>query len=219
MLLPMFTHTGGITRKQVVTSPLGEIRPIEYQDAQAFQPVMAGDKLYVVKHTVGSALTNTQVLVWINENEYMSLSNTEIYALPLSLSNWLYATPVDANLPQWAEWDHTTLSCDLAKKDRLRRFFYFLDDTQLRDMWITKAMRAPGRVVPTMWQLAQEMPEHLCHSNLPKETTTIIGITERNEVYLYPYNYKSIIDTKPFAKAILITVTGNHITWNIYRNV
>lgn len=154
--------------KRIVLSPEGEIRPVQkcirtglLNHRHTQQSCFEGDVAYelhwdkdAVHYAIGVVETEG-----MDYEENPTTVGSMIHDLPDDIREWL--TPVyryaPTYLPPGLGWDGQYTRADLNKYDRLKRFFYNLEDP-IKEVLIESARKAPGRAVPTLWKEAQPLP-------------------------------------------------------------
>lgn len=152
--------------KQIVISPEGEIRPVQscvrtglLHTRHTVQNALPGDYVYAVTWSSTIAEYHSSVVLADNTLLHHVTYRQWPESLPAEIREWLQPETGynECYLPAGLGWDGRSSRADLSKLDRLKRFFYNLEDP-IKDTLIESARKAPGRHVPTLWLEAQPLP-------------------------------------------------------------
>lgn len=138
------------------------------------------------------------------------------------IADWL--SPQSARmcyLPAGLGWDGQNSKADYSKIDRIKRFFYNVND-EIKSCLIDTARFAPGWRIPTKWLEAEPLPPtlELLPSTEPDQWEALMiwdttGFKEMVKSEDKPY--KVNFDTKSPKKVAKIYYNRGYVAWDLYR--
>ena len=215
--------------KRIVLSPEGEIRPVQkcirnglLNQRHSQQACFEGDIAYeihwdkdAVQYTVGVVETEG-----LDYEENLTTIGALIHDLPEDIREWL--SPVyrytPTYLPAGMGWDGVYTRADMNKYDRLKRFFYNLEDP-IKEVLIENARLAPGMTIPTLWKEAQPLPLEIeMHPGSDDNWEAVITWDHQGSMQVVKSTDTTLCQmTNAVRKAMYIIFNAGHVQWSLFK--
>lgn len=187
------------------------------------QESFEGDLVYGVSwdretgtHHTTSKVVNGEV-IQVNREEYLDWRG-----LAPEITQWLQPERAgQCYLPAGLGWDGVMSKADFSKLDRVKRFFYNVND-EIKACLIEAARFAPGWRIPTKWSEAAPLPNtlELLPATEPDQWEALMiwdttGFKEMVKSEDKPYRVN--FDTQSPKKVAKIYYNRGYVAWELYR--